>query len=155
MAGAGDGGGIKVLWSLAADQVRISSNLIVNNVSGLAGAGIALQDAADVDILHNTVAHNDSTATAGVAFATANQSTPQPAGIAVRVSTGSAFTAPRLDSNIIWQNRSYYFQIASPTVFGLVLNTAAPATSNGYWDLGVLPAAAGNLATAANLALTS
>ncbi len=48
LAGAGDGGGIKVLWSLPADLMRIANNFIVNNVAGLAGGGIALQDAASV-----------------------------------------------------------------------------------------------------------
>ena len=61
--------------------------MIVNNVAGLAGGGISLQDAVAVRIVHNTIANNDSLATAGEAFApgSPNQSTPQPgAGIVTR-----------------------------------------------------------------------
>ena len=42
--------------------------MIVNNVAGLAGGAISLQDSAKVNIIHTTVANNDSTATAGLAF---------------------------------------------------------------------------------------
>jgi len=116
LAGAGDGGGIRTEFNLPADTINIINNFIVNNVTGLGGGGISLQDAADVSILHNTVAHNDSTATAGPAFLSPNQSTPQPAGIV------SWDSNPVMDSNIIWQNRSFYFSIsiADPTSFGLL-----------------------------------
>jgi hypothetical protein len=58
-------------------------------VAGLAGGGISLQDAARVNIVNNTIAHNDSTATTGEAFCSAtepvscnpNQSFPRTAGI--------------------------------------------------------------------------
>ena len=55
-------------------------------MAALAGGGIALADAARVRILHTVIANNDSTATAGDAFApgSPNQSTPQPAGIVSR-----------------------------------------------------------------------
>ena len=39
--------------------------MIVNNMTGLAGGGISLQDTAQVSILNNTIANNDSTGTAG------------------------------------------------------------------------------------------
>jgi large repetitive protein len=67
MAGAGDGGGI-ALRSTNTDPVTITNNVIVNNVTGLAGGGISLQDAAEVIISGNTIAMNDSTATASLAF---------------------------------------------------------------------------------------
>ena len=84
LAGAGDGGGIRTESNLPGDLIAIVNNLIVNNVAGLAGGGISMQDTANVRIHHDTVAHNDSTATAGAAFADPNQSTPQPAGIVAR-----------------------------------------------------------------------
>jgi predicted outer membrane repeat protein len=97
MAGAMDGGGIglsfvngqDVAASLDPDdwyRVTVYNNIIVNNVSGLAGGGIALQDTVRPHIVHNTIAYNDSTATAAAAFLTgpANPSTPQPSGIVSR-----------------------------------------------------------------------
>ena len=42
--------------------------MIVNNVAALAGGGISMADAAKVGMRHNTIANNDSTATAGNAF---------------------------------------------------------------------------------------
>ena len=43
--------------------------MIVDNMAGLAGGGISLQDTARANINNNTIANNDSTATAGAAFA--------------------------------------------------------------------------------------
>ncbi|HEX8780990.1 MAG TPA: hypothetical protein VF728_07455, partial [Nocardioides sp.] len=98
LAGAGDGGGIRVSRSSGADvnnapnnpstwdHVQIYGNLIVNNVAALAGGGISLQDAPRVTIGLNTIANNDSVATAGEAFAPGlpSVSVPQPAGIVSR-----------------------------------------------------------------------
>jgi hypothetical protein len=95
--------------------------MIVNNVAGLAGGGISLQDAADVRIVHNAIANNDSLATAGEAFPpnSANESNPQPgAGIVTRAhspqlaaaGTEGAFSDPSpFADNIIWQNRQFFF----------------------------------------------
>jgi hypothetical protein len=77
-ADSGSGGGIRLnqvngtevstfptrpnLWN----NVSITNNIIVNNIAGWDGAGISLQDALNVSILNNTIAHNDSMATSGV-----------------------------------------------------------------------------------------
>lgn len=105
-------------------RVDLFNNMIVNNVAGLAGGGISLQDAVNVNLVHNTVANNDSVATAGEAFApnSPNESTPQPgAGIVSRahsvlLAAASAnvgtFSAPAtFTDNIIWQNRQFYFWV--------------------------------------------
>jgi hypothetical protein len=130
-AGAGDGGGIRLAGVNGQDvatqpeiswyAVNIFNNMIVNNVAGLAGGGMSLQDAVKVRIVNNTIANNDSLATAGEAFApgSPNQSTPQPgAGIVTRghstqlQAAGAVGTfsnpAPFAD-NIIWQNRQFFF----------------------------------------------
>ncbi len=131
-AGAGDGGGIRLASINGQDvasnnnsnawySVDLFNNIIVNNVAGLAGGGISIQDAVKVNILHNTIANNDSLGTAGQAFANPNQSTPQPgAGIATHshspglIGTGKnvgAFSDPRLEDTIVWHNRKFFFRI--------------------------------------------
>jgi large repetitive protein len=106
-AGAGDGGGIRLQavngQDVAANpsntppknqnaprqwyRVELHNNMIANNVAGLAGGGISLQDSVAVSIVDNTIANNDSLGTAGQAFApgSPNESTPQPgAGLVSR-----------------------------------------------------------------------
>jgi len=176
-AGAGDGGGISLLSVNGEDvvarsnpnnwyKVEILNNMVVNNVTGLAGGGVAIQDALQVDIVNNQVVRNDSTATAGAAFApnSPNQSTPQPAGIVVRANSPElegaiplagrytqfhTYAKPRIANDIVWQNRSFYWSIVgdpndpTPATYGL-----SPNPNGLYQDLAVLPVGTpgGNLA---------
>ena len=92
-AESGSGGGIRLqgvngtevtrlpllpfLWN----SVTLTNNIIANNVAGWDGGGISLQDALKVSIINNTIASNDSTASAGVLFNTIgapNAATPPP-----------------------------------------------------------------------------
>jgi hypothetical protein len=148
LAGAGDGGGIRTQFVNGADaqarpnqpnrwyQVTITGNRIVDNIAGLAGGGISMQDTARSIIDHNTIAHNDSTATAGEAFSpgTPNKSNPQPAGVVVRAHSsalqavlGASFSSPSSFSrNIIWRNRSFSWAINNtndPASFGMTLDS--------------------------------
>jgi hypothetical protein len=52
------------------NSVTLTNNIIVNNVAGWDGAGISLVDSPNVNIINNTIAYNDSTASAGVLFNT-------------------------------------------------------------------------------------
>ena len=109
-AEAGSGGGIR-LQSVNGTEVSrfpskptqwyavtVINNIITNNVAGWDGGGISLQDALAANIINNTIASNDSTATAGVLTDTigaplasapvpgqtttsATSSAPQPAGL--------------------------------------------------------------------------
>jgi hypothetical protein len=80
------------------NTVEVTNNIIVNNVAGWDGAGVSLQDALAVDLINNTIASNDTTASSGVLFNTlgaplasapgatnqttsATTSAPQPAGL--------------------------------------------------------------------------
>ncbi len=179
LAGAGDGGGIRTEFvngaDIAADpntpanwhRVDIFNNMIANNVAGLAGGGISMQDTARIRITNNTVANNDSTATAGEAFTpgSPNESTIQPAGIvsrahsaalanAIQQGTGlpnvfvQGYSRPQaFRNNIIWHNRSFYFvndPTTIPPTYGLVPNIAA-GDDPIYDDLAVL-GIAGSLA---------
>jgi len=131
-AGADDGGGIMLRFINGQDTaaasaswyaVDVTNNIIVNNISGLAGA-LSLQDALKVNIVHNTIANNDSTATSASAFSGGiSISTAQPAGVVSRANTpalskaiaGKGFAAysnPILKNNIIWQNRSFYWDVS-------------------------------------------
>jgi len=133
-AGAGDGGGLRLAFINGADveaqptdpnqwyTVDVMNNMIANNLAGLTGGGISLQDAVKVNLVHNTIANNDSLAIAGEAFAPGNpnESTPLPgAGLVSRAHStdlaglGAAigsFSIPNTYSdNIIWQNRQFYY----------------------------------------------
>lgn len=147
LSGSGSGGGIRVLWfngqdvSITPYSLNIFNNMIVNNVAGLAGGGIALQDVSQSNIINNTIAHNDSTATAANAFAAGSlDSTPQGAGIVSSVhsgalsdATGQMYSDPVLINNILWQNRSFYNDhTLNAGAGGLAPNPAMPA-----WDLDV------------------
>jgi parallel beta-helix repeat protein len=169
-AGAGDGGGIRTQFVNGTDvlgspdsspgwySIFLNNNIVVDNMAALAGGGISLQDTARVFITHNTVANNDSTATAGAAFApdSANQSTAQPAGIVSRehssalaaafgntagVQAFKVFSNPTLRNNIVWHNRSFYWEIDDTTVpatFGLKPVVNPDGTGAVFWDFAVL-----------------
>ena len=140
LAGSGHGGGIRVdtvngleldpaesgaVTALEADWYRLNifNNMIINNVSAYAGGGIYLEDAVRATVVNNTIAHNDSTATAQAAMLPGIlpvRSTPQGVGIVTTVFGATiasefanaalplpAFTDPVLVNNIIWENRSY------------------------------------------------
>ncbi len=51
-------------------EVTVTNNIIVNNVAGWGGGGVSLLDALKVNFVNNTVASNDTTATAGILFDT-------------------------------------------------------------------------------------
>lgn len=137
-AGAGDGGAISLngingteLGEGTTYGVDLFNNVIVDNVAGLAGGGIALQDAIQVRIINNTIAHNDSTATGSRAFTvglntpelTLVESTPQSGvGIAARghsaalntrlgLPVGSGFSNPELVNTVLLDNRSFHWLI--------------------------------------------
>jgi hypothetical protein len=156
-AQAGHGGGIRLQNVNGADvaanpkstrqwwKISLTNNMIVNNVAGYAGGGIALADTVNSSIINNTVAHNDSTATVGALVSpNPTASLPQPAGISSDLNSAGlataakqAFSNPNLKNNIVWQNRSFHFN-GSGTPGG-----AASLVLNGYWDLGVLGTAFG------------
>jgi len=171
-AAAGDGGGIALAFVNGQDvadgvadyRVELYNNVIANNEAALAGGGIALQDALDVAIIHDTIVHNDSLATAGAAFiASPTTSTPQPAGIVSRGNTSSlpaGFSNPWIVNSIVWENRAFYFGptpggvIGPGGTYGLLTATSGNAplgtscTESGTWwcwDLGVLGAGGATL----------
>ena len=153
LAGSGSGGGVCLNGVNGADvaasanptnwyAVNLFNNTIVNNVAGYAGGGIALTDAALVNIIHNTVANNDSAATSQSAFGVGTTaSTPQGAGIVSFLhsslfaeASGQDYSKPKLYDSIVWHNRSFYYdratQSLAPAPGGLYRDLAVPAGEN-------------------------
>jgi hypothetical protein len=156
LAGATDGGGIALTNVNGTDvsanpgtpaawhQVNVFNNLVVNNVSGLGGGGMSLQDAVRVQIIHNTISRNDSTATSTFAFqgGLGDPTTPTVAGVISRANSAGlnavlpagqpAYSRPlALRRNIIWDNHSYYWD--DDTAPALLPNPAGE-----HWDIGVV-----------------
>ncbi|KAA6456982.1 hypothetical protein DYQ86_24395 [Acidobacteria bacterium AB60] len=81
-AEAGSGGGIRLQAVNGTELTNfpntpsqwysplLTNNIIVNNVAGWDGGGLSIEDGLAVRIINNTIASNDSTATAGVLFNT-------------------------------------------------------------------------------------
>jgi len=158
MTGSGYGGGIRAFavngQDVAASPndpnnwyvLNVFNNIIVNNVAALGGAGISLQDVARARIVNNTVANNDSTATAALAFIAGQlNSTPQPSGILgaphsdalvamFGPSVTQTYSNPLLQNNIVWHNRSWYNDASLNGGQGGL----APRPGSPYWDLAVL-----------------
>ncbi len=153
LAGGQHGGGIRAAHFNGQDvqahpgqtnlwhALNLFNNIIVNNVAGYAGGGVSLQDAARCYIINNTIANNDSTATAELAFPPgALNSIPQGAGLvahahspALTNAAGQFHADPVLEDNIIWRNRSFYNDASmNGGAGGLATNPAQP-----YWDLHV------------------
>lgn len=162
-------------------KVTLSNNFIVNNVAGWAGAGVSLSDALHVDIVNNTIASNDAVGITGNLFNTAvgggantgpRTTVPSPAGVsteltspalvnffppAQRSANNVRISDPALANNVIWQNRSFFYNSAGESATLLPSNNWADAVAaakpaplpaqtatgqcvNGakYWDLGVV-----------------
>ena len=185
-ARAGNGGGIRLQNVNGADarderwRVRLTNNMIVNNLAGMAGGGISMADTLFSVLINNTVAANDSTGIVGSLFNTqvgaantgATTGVPSPAGISSELTSplllaflpanqqaANRISNPVMRNNIVWQNRSFFFDASSGTTQllpsnqwsdavaaagakpqPLVAQTATGQCVNGaaYWDLGVV-----------------
>lgn len=171
LAGAGDGGGIRIQLANGLDidaslndrapwyDVRVFNNMITNNVAGLAGGGISVQDSVSVNIRHNTIANNDSAATTALAFLPGqpNITVPQPAGVVSRYHSVDmallmtdvnpnllsvddlSFSDPSLLSNIVYENRSFFWlnydDPTSPTIETGLFPTSCYDTAPAGCDL--------------------
>ncbi len=163
-AASGHGGGIRAEYFNGRDvelasagssgwyRLDVFNNMVVDNVAGWSGAGISLQDVARGSIVLNTIAHNDSTATAGPLIDLATlTSEPQPAGIssaphnvalADLVPGAADYSHPDLTHNILWQNRAFSYDATggTPQLVPVLApsSTGSCATGATYWDVGVL-----------------
>lgn len=148
-----DGGGIRLLRPLDY-EINIINNYILNNVATDHGGGISLDDATNVNIVNNTIAHNTSTSTSedAVRLPPTNTTLPSAAGISSEphsslfapggtAADGSTFSDPVLFNNILWQNEAFHWgPVAAepgvpPDIAGFDL------ISDGFIDLRVYPGA--------------
>ena len=133
-----DGGGIRVLQASGdrttkanLGRITISNNTVVNNVSAHEGGGIALDDAVFVDVVHNTVARNLTTATA-----VTSDGTPAPAGLSTAGNSAplqqhlvsafpastvaaTAFSKPTILNDLFWDNRAGTYSGGTVTGIGM------------------------------------
>jgi FtsP/CotA-like multicopper oxidase with cupredoxin domain len=152
LAGSGSGGSIRALNFNGQDvagsadpadwySLDIYNNMIVNNVAAYAGGGIALQDAAKINIINNTIANNDSTSTTASSFPPMSaNSAPHGAGVVsnahsalLAAASGQSFSDPALQNNIIWHNGSFYYDSTLNGGSGGLV----PRAGDQYWDLQV------------------
>jgi hypothetical protein len=84
-------------------HVTLTNNIIVNNVAGWDGAGISLVDALNTDVINNTVASNDTTASSGVLFNTLNAPLASQSGPTCTINCGST-SAPQPAGLVSIQN---------------------------------------------------
>ena len=163
-AAAGHGGGIRTQDINGEDigitgdrpkwySMRILDNVIVNNVTGWSGGGISLHNTVKGVVRRNTIARNDSTATVGGLIVN-NLSAKQPAGVstephspalaaAIAMYDGNIpdreFSTPLMDENILWENRSFNYEVANGTaqLSPVLAQTTVGAcdASAVYWDL--------------------
>ena len=156
-----DGGGIRLLQVSGShvtkadpQTIAITNNTITNNVSAHEGGGIALDDAAFVTVVDNTVAGNMTTATA-----VTSDGLPAPAGLAtgpnsdpltarlgsngltgfslVRTTGQATFSKPVLLDNVFNDNRAGTF--VGGYVYGIG-GTLPDGSDNSVepWDMGVV-----------------
>lgn len=164
-------------------RVTLTNNIITNNVAGWSGGGISMADTVHSVIINNTVASNDSVGIAGTLFSTMvgnvssgpSTTVPNPAGISSELTSAALLAAipnnqkaanriskPTLTNNVVWHNRSFFFdmttgvtrllpsnhwsdavtQDAQHHVIGSELDPQATTGQcvNGstYWDIGVI-----------------
>ena len=138
-AGSGHGGGIRVQYVNGTETaihnpwpIRITNNMVTNNVAAWSGGGISMLDAVNTFIVNNTVSNNDTTATEGSLVVGNNASVEQPAGIVVQTNSAplnaaivamgtrnlnaagnpkfdATYSKPRfMRNNIVWHNRAFH-----------------------------------------------
>ncbi|MCU1659228.1 MAG: pectin lyase-like protein [Pseudonocardiales bacterium] len=154
-----DGGGIRLLQTSGShisrsnrETIAITNNTIANNVSAHEGGGIALDDAAFVNVVNNTIAKNMTTATA-----VTSNGTPAPAGLSTAANSDplqarlanttqfpgsqtlatTLFSKPTLLNDVFWDNRAGSF--SGGYVYGIA-GTLPDGTADtiNHWDMGVV-----------------
>ena len=158
-------------------RVTMVNNIITNNLAGYSGGGIAMVDTVNSRIINNTVVSNDSTGITGGLFNTnvggistgPATAVPNPAGVSsqlttatlpfptVDLQTANTISKPEMRNNIVWHNRSFFFDMADgvaklipsnnwddavaaakPAPLGQQTATGECVAGAAYWDMGVV-----------------
>jgi Bacterial Ig domain len=165
-------------------KITMTNNIITNNVAGWSGGGISMADTLNSSIINNTVVSNDSTGIAGALFSTMvgnvnsgpSTTVPSPAGVSSELTSAALLAAvpvalvnannniskPTLTNNVVWHNRSFFFDMstgvtrilpsnnwndavtldANNHVVGSELtaqhSTGECVAGGKYWDMGVI-----------------
>jgi parallel beta-helix repeat protein len=132
-------------------RVSLRNNLVVNNVATDVGGGIAVDDSSDLRLVNNTVARNQTTATAqdsdGNPHGAGLAAHPFTPGFQATLSAGSSsFPNPVMFNNIFWENRAFTADAAAESglteraVIDLeVVNPLTPSVFTPVWSLLTAP----------------
>jgi hypothetical protein len=141
-AEAGSGGGIRLQGVNGTDvprfpttpanwySVQVTNNIITNNVAGWDGGGVSLQDALAVNLVNNTIASNDSTATAGVLFNTLGAPLASAPGVGQSGQTTSSQTSAPQPAGVVSMSNSPNLVAAYPAGVTLKCPTNNPGCAS-------------------------
>lgn len=152
-----DGGGIRLLQVSGShisrsdpQTIAITNNTIADNISAHEGGGLALDDAAFVNVVNNTITKNMTTASA-----VTSNGQPAPAGLSTAANSdplqarlrttslfsgsqtlaATTFSKPTLLNNVFWDNRAGSF--VGGYVYGIGGQLPdGTANSVNNWDMG-------------------
>ena len=126
-AESGSGGGLRLQGVNGTDvvnfprlpsrwnDVTVTNNIITNNVAGWDGAGVSLQDALNVNLINNTIASNDTTASSGVLFNTLGAPIASSQGPTCTANCGTA-SAPQPAGLVSIQNSAVFASTLPATI---------------------------------------
>ena len=131
-----DGGGLRLLSTNNA-LIRVENNIIADNMSTHEGGGMALDDAANVQVVNNTVARNITTATAvtsdGTAAAAGLSTGRNSTQLQATLPGGSpTFSKPVLLNDLFWENKAGWWD--GVLVHGV--GAAGDTEPENFWDMG-------------------
>jgi hypothetical protein len=141
-AESGSGGGIALQNINGADVVSfptnpsrwnhvvLTNNIITNNVAGWDGAGVSLLDALNADIVNNTIASNDTTASSGVLFNTLGAPLASSQGPTCTSNCGTT-SAPQPAGLVSIQNSAILFANLPATITCPAGHFTGPTAANG------------------------
>jgi hypothetical protein len=116
------------------NSVTVTNNMIVDNVAGWDGGGISLLDSPNVNIINNTIAYNNSTATAGMLFNTLGAPLASQQGPSCAANCGTR-TTPQIAGVVALPNSAVLLAnlAATPVVCpaGHYSGTGTNAATNG------------------------
>ncbi|KAA6458590.1 hypothetical protein DYQ86_18670 [Acidobacteria bacterium AB60] len=130
------------------NAVRVTNNIIANNVAGWDGGGISMQDALNTDVVNNTIVSNVSTASSGVLFQSlfaalssssgpsstncyaGSNSCPQVAGL-VSVTNSAVLTA-NMGLIPVTNGKQGVFAVTCPAAHGTTGTTTVAASCTKY-----------------------